>query len=86
MLEIVGSVDSAADSDGLRRVSIERKARALKLRDLAGKDESAESLLGQPSLPRECQGYEPRQVDFSLRWCMRRSAQFCRGVAYLFRG
>ncbi|OGB31507.1 MAG: hypothetical protein A3F78_05345 [Burkholderiales bacterium RIFCSPLOWO2_12_FULL_61_40] len=65
MLEVIGNVESAAD-DGFRR-TYSSSARALKFRDLAVKDESAESLLSQPSLARACQGAEPRQVDFSLR-------------------
>lgn len=41
-LEITGHADPARDLDGLRRVSIERKVKALKLRDLVKKDESVD--------------------------------------------
>lgn len=42
-LEIAGRIDPASDREGLRRVSVERKVRALKLKDLIAKNESADA-------------------------------------------
>ncbi len=42
-LEITGRTDPQADREGLKRASIDRKVRALKLKDLVGRGESAEA-------------------------------------------
>lgn len=41
-LEMTGRADPETDRDGLRRASIDRKVRALKLKDMVGRGESAE--------------------------------------------
>ncbi|MBS1197866.1 MAG: hypothetical protein H6R18_1651 [Proteobacteria bacterium] len=41
-LEITGRADPETDREGLRRASIDRKVRALKLKDMVGRGESAE--------------------------------------------
>ena len=43
-LELSGRVDAATDLEGLKRVSIERKVKAQKLKDLPGKGEASKSI------------------------------------------
>jgi Domain of Unknown Function (DUF748) len=43
-LELSGRVDPATDLEGLKRVSIERKVKAQKLKDLSGKGEASKSV------------------------------------------
>jgi hypothetical protein len=43
-LELIGRVDPASDLEGLKRVGIERKAKAQKLRDLVRQGEAQRSV------------------------------------------